>query len=103
MSDKPMTRKDTEDLIELTALKFSAVIATKLDEFAEKQKEEQRLSREHVFEQATGYSWDNRGHFKSIIVWARQAQKNSSAWRNGGIVAIIGLAIKSFWSDITGG
>jgi len=92
-----------ENAIELTALKFSSVITVKLDEFAEKQKTEQRLSRENTFEQATGYSWDNRGHFKSVVSWAAGAKKNAATWRNAGIVAIITLAVKSFWNDITGG
>lgn len=103
MNNNPMSRKEVEDLIELTALKFSAVITAKLDEFSKTQKEEHRLSREHVFEQGTGYSWENRGHFKSVVAWARQAQKNSASWRYAGIAAITGVAIKSFWKDITGG
>jgi len=100
MSDKPLTREQVESLIENTALKFTAIMTTKLDEFAEKQKIEQRLAREATFEQATGFPWEKRGAFKSIIVWAAGAKKNSNSWRNAGITAIIGLAIKSFWSDI---
>lgn len=103
MPKESMTRKQVEDLIEVTALKFTAIMTEKLDEFSEKQKVEQRLSREATFEQCTGYTWDQRGVFKSVINWASAAKKNSNSWRNAGVIAIIGLAIKTFWSDIKGG
>jgi len=41
MSNEPMTRKQVEDLIENTALKFTQVVTEKLEEYGDKQKEEQ--------------------------------------------------------------
>jgi len=100
MTNSPITRKEVDDLIETSILKFTTVLTKEFSEFAEKQKTEQRLSREHTFEQGTGYSWDNRGHFKGVITWAAGAKKNTTIWRNTAILAFIGLAIKTFWNDI---
>lgn len=107
MSDDPITRDEikniVENAIELASLKFCGILNKTLDEHAEKQKEQQRIAREDTFEKGTGYSWANRGNFKSIIVGARQSQKNSALWRNAAIVTFIGLTVKLFWKDIMGG
>ena len=99
MSNEPMTRKQVDDLIEKVSLKFTIIVSDKLEEYGNKQKEEQRLARENTFEQGTGFPWEDRGHVKAALSYAHRAQKNASIWRGASIVAITGLVIKAFWGS----
>jgi len=103
MSEDHMTRKQVEDLLENVALKFTQVVSDKLDEYGDKQKQEQRMARESTFEQGTGFPWDQRGDVKVALNYAHAAQKNSMLWRAAGIVGLTSVVIKTFWSDIFNG
>lgn len=103
MTDKPMTRKQVEDLIENVSLKFTQVVSEKLDEHGNKQKEEQRLARETTYEAGTGFKWEDRGDVKTILTTAQTSQKNSNLWKGAGVVAIIGLASKDIWEKFFSG
>ena len=100
MSEESMTRKQVEDLIENAALKFTQVVSEKLDEYGDKQKQEQKLARESTFEQGTGFPWDDRGKVKVALNHAYAAQKNALLWKGAGIIAFSSLVIKTWWSDI---
>lgn len=94
-----MTRKQVEDLIENAALRFSQVVSDKLEEYGNKQKEEQRMARENTFEQGTGFKWEERGHVKAALSYAHKANKYSFIWRSAGIITITGLIAKSLWGS----
>ena len=98
-----MTRKQVEDLIENAALKFTQVVSEKLDEYGDKQKQEQKLARESTFEQGTGFPWEDRGKVKVALNYSYAAQKNSMLWKAAGVVAFTSVVIKTFWSDIFNG
>jgi len=102
MNDEPMKRKQVEDLLEKAALKFTIIVSEKLEEYGNKQKDEQRMARENTFEQGTGFPWEQRGHVKAALSYAHRAQKNSAIWRGAGIVAIASLGVKVFWIQIFG-
>lgn len=95
-----MTRKQVEDLIENAALKFTQVVSEKLDEYGDKQKQEQKLARESTFEQGTGFPWEDRGKVKVALNHAHAAQKNALLWKGAGIITIAGLFLKDFWQNI---
>lgn len=97
-----MTRQEVEDVVEKAALKFTIIISEKLEEYGNKQKEEQMRARENTFEQGTGFKWEERGDVKAALSFAHRAQKNSAIWRGAGIIAITGLIIKDFWVTLFG-
>lgn len=77
-------------------------IRDQLESHVVEMKAASKEARDTMFEQATGYPWEKRGHFKSTIAWASRAKATSATWRNTGIIAFVGLGVKAFWSDITG-
>jgi len=102
-----MSRAQVKELVdtvvENVALKFENLLTIKLEEYGNKQKEEQRLARENTFEQGTGFPWEERGHVKAALSYAHRAQKNSSIWRGAGMIAITGLIIESLWAKFFSG
>lgn len=105
MSDESMTREQVKELVESVvenvALKFEHVLSIKFEEYGEKQKEEQRLARETVFETGTGIPWKDRDKLKDILTNAHAAQKNALLWKSAGVITIAGLLLKDLWRIIS--
>lgn len=99
MNDEPMKRKQVEDLLENLSLKFTNILTEKLEEYGDKQKDEQRLARENTFEAGTGFRWEDRDRVKAALSYADRAQKYSFLWKSAGVVTMVGLIVKAAWGS----